>query len=72
MVKLKWLKSYCTIIYGVELWPLDSANIETFCAAWREALRRRIYYNNHATPILTFFIFWVTLYPSMMEFASVR
>jgi len=30
------------------------------------------YYKYHITPIPTFFLFWVTLYPSMMTCASVR
>jgi len=54
MVKLKLFKSYCTIInlYGAELWAVDSANIETFCVAWRKALRRiyieQLPYNSHS------------------------
>jgi len=56
IVKLKLFKSYCTMyvtcnllsgvhdkaasIYGAELWALESANIETFCVAWRKVLRR--------------------------------
>jgi len=32
-----------------------------------------VYYNYHTTPIPTFFLFWVTLYPSsVMKFASLR
>jgi len=49
-VKLKLFKSYCTSIYGAELWLLDGANIETFCVAWRKALRRilQLPYNSHS------------------------
>jgi len=49
-VKLKFLKSYCTSIYVAELWALDRANIETFCVAWRKALRRllQLPYNSHS------------------------
>jgi len=44
------LKLYCTSIYGAELWALDSTNIETFCVAWRKALRRILQfpYNSHS------------------------
>jgi len=38
--QLNFFKSYCTSIYGAELWALDSATIETFYFAWRKALRR--------------------------------
>jgi len=50
IVKLKLFKSYCTSIYGAELWALGSANIETFCVAWRKALRRilQLPYNSHS------------------------
>jgi len=43
-------KLYCTSIYGAELWSLESANIETFCVAWRKALRRllQLPYNSHS------------------------
>jgi len=46
MVKLY---AYCTSIYGAELWALNSSNIETFCVAWRKALRRilQLPYNSH-------------------------
>jgi len=48
IVKPKLLKSYCSSIYGAELWALDSANIETFCVAWRKALRRILLYNSQS------------------------
>jgi len=71
IVKLKLFKSYCTSIYGAELWTLDSANIETFCVAWRKALRRILQLpHNSQLPFLL--IVWVTLYPSTLKFASVR
>jgi len=57
MVKLKLFKSYCTSIYVAELWTVDSANIETFCVAWRKALRRilQLPYSSHSyfLPILS-------------------
>jgi len=48
--RLKLFKSYCTSIYGAELWALDNANIETFCVTWRKALRRilQLPYNSHS------------------------
>ena len=39
MVKLKLFKSYCSSMYGAELWALNSDYIETFCVAWRKTLR---------------------------------
>jgi len=57
MVKLKVFKSYCTGIYWAKLWAIDSANIETFCVARPEALRRilQLPYNFHSyfLPILS-------------------
>ena len=57
IVKLKLYKSYCSSIYGCELWSLGNNNIEVFCIAWRKALRRilRLPYNAHSyfLPILS-------------------
>jgi hypothetical protein len=39
-VKIKLFKAYCSSIYGSELWDLESDNVQTFCCAWRSALRR--------------------------------
>ena len=39
-VKLKLFVSYCSSIFGCELWSLNNANVEQFCVAWRKALRR--------------------------------
>jgi len=48
-------KSHCISICWAELLALDSANIETFCVAWRKALRRILPYNSHSyfLPILS-------------------
>ena len=44
-------------MYGAELWALNSDYIETFCVAWRKALRRILLlpYNSHSyfLPILS-------------------
>ena len=40
LVKIKLFKSYCSSIYGCELWALNSENIDIFCIAWRKAIRR--------------------------------
>ena len=40
MVKLKLFQSYCSSIYGCELWSLNNGTIDDFCIAWRKALRR--------------------------------
>jgi hypothetical protein len=48
-VKLKLFKSYCTSIYGCELWSLDCGAVESFCSSWRISLRRLLGlpYNSH-------------------------
>lgn len=57
IVKLKLFKSYCSSIYGSELWSLNNDTIEVFCVAWRKALRRvlNLPYNTHSyfLPILS-------------------
>ena len=40
LVKIKLFKSYCTSLYGCELWALNNNLVEEFCIAWRKALRR--------------------------------
>ena len=39
-VRYKLFKSYCSSIYGCELWHLNNTNIDTFCTAWRTGSRR--------------------------------
>ena len=48
-VKIKLFKSYCSSIYGGELWSLESDFIQDFCCAWRSALRRllKLPYKSH-------------------------
>jgi len=38
--KLKLFKSYCSSMYGCELWALSDDCIQIFCIAWRTGLRR--------------------------------
>ena len=38
--KLKLLKSYCSSLYGCELWNLFNAANSDVCIAWRKDLRR--------------------------------
>ena len=40
VVRLKLFMSYCSSMYGCELWLLRDSNIDVFCVAWRKALRR--------------------------------
>ena len=49
-VRLRLFLSYCSSIYGSELWSLDRDNIAIFCTAWRKALRRifNLPYNSHS------------------------
>jgi hypothetical protein len=48
-VKIRLFKSYCSSIYGCELWSLDSDVIQSFCCTWRSAARRLLGlpYNAH-------------------------
>jgi hypothetical protein len=56
-VKIKLFKSYCSSIYGCELWSLDSHNVDIFSCAWRTAIRRLLFlpFNAHSflLPFLT-------------------
>jgi len=49
-VKLQLFKSYCSSLYGSELWSLDSNHVDIICIAWRKALRRilQLPYNCHS------------------------
>ena len=49
-VKIKLFKSYCTSMYGSELWSLDCEAVESFCCTWRTALRRLLGlpFNSHS------------------------
>ena len=56
-VKIKLFKSYCSSMYGSELWSLDCEAVESFCCTWRTALRRLLGlpFNSHCVflPLLT-------------------
>ena len=56
LVRLNLFKSYCSSMYGCELWALNNDSVELFCVAWRKALRRvlNLPYNTHShlLPIL--------------------
>jgi len=39
-VRLKLFKTYCSSMYGCELWNLSDDSCLTFCTTWRKALRR--------------------------------
>ena len=47
LVKLNLFKSYCSSMYGCELWALNNPSVESFCIAWRKALRRIFYLPNN-------------------------
>ena len=38
--KIKLFKSYCSSMFGSELWSIDVSEIEVFFVAWRKSLRR--------------------------------
>ena len=39
-LRLKHHQSYCSSLFGCELWSLNNGAIEQFCVAWRNGLRR--------------------------------
>ena len=39
-VRYKLFRSYCTGMYGCELWYRDDSKISEFCTAWKKGLRR--------------------------------
>ena len=39
-VKNRLFQSYCTSLYGCELWLLTTSEIEDLCVSWRKGLRR--------------------------------
>jgi hypothetical protein len=57
LVKIRLFKSYCSSLYGCELWSLFSDSIDNFCSAYRTALRRLLSlpFNAHSflLPFLT-------------------
>jgi len=56
-IEIILFKSYCSSIYGSELWSLDDDVLQDFCCSWRTALRRllNLTFNAHCflLPILT-------------------
>ena len=38
--KLNLLYSFCSSLYGAELWDLSNSDFECICVAWRKALKR--------------------------------
>ena len=38
--KLNLLYSFCSSLYGAELWDLSNSDSESICVAWRKALKR--------------------------------
>ena len=39
-MKYKLFRSYCSSIYGCELWHLGGGKVNDFCTAWCKGLRR--------------------------------
>jgi len=56
-IKIKLFKSYCSSIYGSELWSLEVDVLQDFCCSWRTSIRRllNLPFNVHCflLPILT-------------------
>ena len=38
--KIRLVKTYCTSLYGAELWDLSSDHIDSICIAWRRGIRQ--------------------------------
>ena len=39
-VRIKLFKSFCSSMYGCELWSVTDNATDVFCVAWRKVLRR--------------------------------
>jgi len=56
-IKIKVFKSYCSSIYGSELWSLEDDVLQDVCCSWSTAIRRllNLPFNAHCflLPILT-------------------
>jgi len=56
-IKIQFFKSYCSSIYGSELWSLENYVFQDFCCSWRTAIRHllNLPFNAHffSLPILT-------------------
>ena len=42
LVKVRAYRSVFVIVYGCELWNLNSSSLDGFCAAWRQGVRRAL------------------------------
>ena len=53
IVKLQLLYSYCSSMYGSELWDLSCSAIDAFCVSWRRALKNvwKLPINTHGNVI---------------------
>jgi len=53
-IKIKLFKSYCSSIYGTELWSLEDDVFQDFCYSWRTALWRllNLLFNAHCFSFL--------------------
>jgi len=49
VTKRKLSRTYCSSMYGCELWSLDESRVNDFCIAWWKGLRRiwSVPYNTH-------------------------
>jgi len=49
VTKHKLFRTYCSSMYGCQLWSLDDSSVNDLCTAWRKGLRRisSVPYNTH-------------------------
>jgi len=49
VTKHKLFSTYCSSMYGCQLWSLDDSSVNDLCTAWRKGLRRiwSLPYNTH-------------------------
>jgi len=71
VTKHKLFSTYCTSMYGCQLWSDDSSvTVNDLCTAWRKGLRR-IWSVPYTTLMVTFYMVCLVIYQFMMKYASV-
>jgi len=46
--KIRLIKTYCTSLYGAQLWDLSNNYIDSICIAWRRGVRKMCRFPNNS------------------------
>jgi len=59
IVRLQLLYSYCSSLYGSELWDLSCSAIDVLCVSWRRALKNvwKLPLNTHGNLIMHYLVY---------------